>query len=47
MGGDYPSNGFDIEEDGGLRRIVHLPTGMIIEIKRMGDALCPTSTAAT
>jgi hypothetical protein len=35
MGGDYPSDDFDIEEDGGLRRVVHLPTGMIIETKRV------------
>jgi hypothetical protein len=35
MGGDYPSSDFDIKEDGDLRRVVHLPTGMPIESKRL------------
>jgi hypothetical protein len=34
MGGDYPSSDFEIREDGELRRVVHLPTGMMIETNR-------------
>ena len=38
MGGDYPSSDFAIEEDGGIRRIVHVPTGMTIESDRLPTA---------
>ena len=30
MAGDYPSSDFAISEDGVVRRVVHLPTGMAI-----------------
>jgi hypothetical protein len=35
MGGDYPSTDFHIMEDGGIRRIVHIPTGMTIGPNRL------------
>jgi hypothetical protein len=35
MAGDYPSTDFDITEDGGVRRVVHVPTGMTIESDRL------------
>jgi hypothetical protein len=35
MGGDYLSSDFDIKEDGGLRLVLHAPTGMTIESKRL------------
>jgi hypothetical protein len=35
MGGDYPSSDFDIKEDGELRLVLHAPTGMTIESKRL------------
>jgi hypothetical protein len=35
MGGDYPSTDFHIMEDGGIRRVVHIPTGMTIESNRL------------
>jgi hypothetical protein len=31
MGGDYPSTDFAISEEGQIRRVVHLPTGIAIE----------------
>jgi hypothetical protein len=35
MGGDYPSTDFHIVEDGGIRRVIHIPTGMTIESDRL------------
>jgi hypothetical protein len=34
MGGDYPSSEFEISEEGDLRRVVHLPTGIVVETRR-------------
>lgn len=34
MGGDYPSSEFEISEEGDVRRVVHLPTGIMIETMR-------------
>jgi hypothetical protein len=45
MGGDYPSSDFQIMEDGGLRRVVHIPTGMTIESSRLpADPILVSST---
>jgi hypothetical protein len=45
MGGDYPSSDFDIMEDGGIRRVVHVPTGMTIESNRLrADPILVSST---
>jgi hypothetical protein len=35
MGGDYPSTDFDITESAGVRRVIHIPTGMMIETNRL------------
>ena len=35
MTGDYPSSEFEIVEDGSLRRVLHLPTGMLVETSRL------------
>ena len=38
MAGDYPSTDFEISEDAAIRRIVHLPSGIIVETPRVfGD----------
>jgi len=34
MAGDYPSTDFDITEDGAVRRVVHVPSGMTIMTTR-------------
>jgi hypothetical protein len=34
MAGDYPSADFTITENGAVRRVVHLPSGMTIETTR-------------
>ncbi len=45
MGGDYPSTDFHIMEDGGIRRIVHIPTGMTIGSNRLpADPILVSST---
>ncbi len=45
MGGDYPSSDFQIMEDGGLRHVVHIPTGMTIESSRLpADPILVSST---
>jgi hypothetical protein len=31
MKGDYPSTDFEIADEGGIRKVLHLPTGMLIE----------------
>jgi len=35
MRGDYPSTDFEILDDGAIRRVLHLPTGMTIETDRV------------
>ena len=35
MGGDYPSTDFHIVEEGEIRRVFHIPTGMTIETNRL------------
>jgi hypothetical protein len=45
MGGDYPSTDFHITVDGGVRRIVHIPTGMTIGSNRLpADPILVSST---
>jgi hypothetical protein len=31
MKGDYPSTDFEIVDEGGIRKVLHLPSGMLIE----------------
>jgi hypothetical protein len=45
MGGDYPSTDFYIREEGPLRRVVHVSTGMTIEsIRSPADPMAVSST---
>jgi hypothetical protein len=45
MGGDYPSTDFHIMEDGEIRRVIHIPTGMTIETNRLpADPILVSST---
>jgi hypothetical protein len=45
MGGDYPSADFYITEEGALRRVIHVPTGMTIESTRLpADPMAVSST---
>jgi len=44
MAGDYPSTDFAISEQGEVRRVVHLPTGMeIATIRLPGDPVAVPS----
>ena len=47
MAGDYPGTDFAISEDGAVRRVAHLPSGMTIITTRMPHnpmAVSPTYT---
>jgi hypothetical protein len=45
MGGDYPSTDFCISEEGALRLVVHILTGMTIESTRLSvDPMMVSST---
>jgi hypothetical protein len=35
MNGDYPSADFEIIDEGGVRKVLHVPTGVLIETGRM------------
>jgi hypothetical protein len=35
MRGDYPSEDFEVIDDGPIRRVLHFPTGMTIETHRL------------
>jgi hypothetical protein len=35
MSGDYPSIDFEIVEEGGIRKVLHLPTGTLLETGRL------------
>ena len=35
MNGDYPSTDFQILDEGGVRKVLHLPTGMLLETSRL------------
>lgn len=35
MTGDYPSTDFEIVDDGGVRKVLHVPTGMRLETGRV------------
>jgi hypothetical protein len=45
MAGDYPSGDFAITEDGSVRRVVHLPSGLTIKTTRVPrDPVAVSST---
>ena len=35
MSGDYPSSDFQIVDEGGARRVLHVPTGVLLETGRL------------
>jgi len=35
MNGDYPSTDFEIVDEGAIRKVLHLPTGMLLETGRL------------
>ena len=47
MSGDYPSADFEIFDDGGIRKVLHLPTGMLLETGRLQTDPIAVSTAYT
>ena len=47
MSGDYPSTDFEIAEEGGVRKVVHVPTGMQLETGRMQSNPIAVSAAYT
>lgn len=47
MAGDYPSTDFEISEDGAVRRIVHVPSGMTIVTPRVSRDPVAVSSAYT
>jgi hypothetical protein len=47
LAGDYPSSDFEISEDGTVRRVVHLPSGMTIATRRADRDSIAVSLAYT
>jgi hypothetical protein len=47
MNGDYPSTDFEIVDEGRTRRVLHLPTGMLLETGRLGADPIAVSAAYT
>lgn len=47
MTGDYPSTDFEIVDEGGVRRVVHVPTGIQLETERMRSDPIAVSAAYT
>jgi hypothetical protein len=35
MNGDYPSTDFEIVDEGGVRKVLHVPTGVLLETGRL------------
>jgi hypothetical protein len=47
MNGDYPSTDFEIVDEGGVRKVLHLPTGMLLETGRLRADPIAVSAAYT
>jgi hypothetical protein len=47
MNCDYPSTDFEIVDEGAIRRVLHLPTGMLLETGRLRADPIAVSTAYT
>jgi hypothetical protein len=47
MSGDYPSTDFQILDEGGVRKVLHLPTGMMLETGRLRTDPIAVSAAYT
>jgi hypothetical protein len=35
MNGDYPSSDFEIADEGRVRKVLHVPTGVLLETERL------------
>jgi len=45
MGGDYPSDDFEVVDEGSIRRVLHYPTGMTLETGRLrADPMAVSAT---
>lgn len=47
MSGDYPSTDFEIVDEGGVRKVLHLPTGVLLETGRLRTDPIAVSAAYT
>lgn len=47
MNGDYPSTDFQIVDEGDIRKVLHLPTGMLLETGRLRADPIAVSAAYT
>ena len=47
MGGDYPSDDFEVMDAGSIRRVLHLPTGMTLETSRLRSSPIAVSSSYT
>ena len=47
MIGDYPSTDFQIVDEGGVRKVLHVPTGMQLETGRIRSNAIAVSSAYT
>jgi hypothetical protein len=47
ISGDYPSTDFEIVDEGSTRKVLHLPTGMVIETGRLRADPIAVSAAYT
>jgi len=47
MNGDYPSTDFEIVDEGAIRKVLHLPTGMLLETGRLRADPIAVSAAYT
>ena len=47
MYGDYPSTDFEIVDEGSVRKVLHLPTGMLLETGRLRADPIAVSSAYT
>jgi hypothetical protein len=47
MNGDYPSTDFEIVDEGGVRKVLHLPTGILLETGRLRADPIAVSSAYT
>jgi hypothetical protein len=47
MNGDYPSTDFQILDEGGVRKVLHLPSGMLLETGRLRTDPIAVSAAYT
>jgi hypothetical protein len=47
MNGDYPSDDFEIVDEGGVRKVLHVPTGILLATGRLRTDPVAVSAAYT